>query len=103
MATRRNGERRKAGVTWVLPGLAVALLATLLAVTTGTAAAQQKPEEIPDAPSATRPIPPPEAPSPRPGANDTSDQDIPLAPPATTESSSAPGTRGSGEMPRSAP
>src|SRR6202142_4582202 len=33
-------------------------------------AAQQKPEDIPDAPSATRPIPPPEPPSPRPGANE---------------------------------
>lgn len=36
----------------------------------GGLAAQQKPDEIPDAPSATRPIPPPEPPSPRPGAEE---------------------------------
>jgi VWFA-related protein len=33
--------------------------------------AQQTPDQIPDAPSATRPIPPPEQPSPRPGAEET--------------------------------
>lgn len=36
----------------------------------GGAAAQQKPDEIPDAPSATRPIPPPEPASARPGAGE---------------------------------
>src|ERR1700752_277057 len=36
----------------------------------GASVAQQKPEEIPDAPSASRPIPPPAPPSPRPGADE---------------------------------
>lgn len=37
--------------------------------------AQQTPDQIPDAPSATRPIPPPEQPSPRPGAEETASPD----------------------------
>src|SRR6202158_3674589 len=64
----------------------------------GALAAQQKPEDIPDAPSATRPIPPPEPPSPRPGADDEAQPD---APPA--DNSGAGVTTGSREMPRSAP
>lgn len=36
----------------------------------GSMAAQQTPNDIPDAPSATRPVPPPEPASPRPGAAD---------------------------------
>jgi len=63
----------------------------------GALAAQQKPEEIPDAPSATRPIPPPEPPSPRPGADEETNPD---APPAD---SGAGVTTGSKELPRSAP
>ena len=47
----------------------IALLAGIL-VLASAAFAQQKPEEIPDAPSATRPIPPPAPPSPRPGAEE---------------------------------
>lgn len=47
--------------------------------------AQQKPDEIPDAPSATRPIPPPEPPSPRPGAEQPGES-----------SSQAPGAAGNG-------
>ncbi len=47
-----------------------ALLLGLVFWCTGWAAAQQKPDEIPDAPSATRPVPPPEPPSPRPGADE---------------------------------
>lgn len=62
----------------------------------GVLAAQQKPDEIPDAPSATRPIPPPEPPSPRPGAQPDED-----APPP--DASGAGVTTGSKEMPRSAP
>jgi VWFA-related protein len=64
----------------------------------GTLPAQQKPEEIPDAPSATRPIPPPAPPSPRPGADEEA---MPSAP--------APGdsgegvTSGSKELPHTAP
>jgi len=64
----------------------------------GVLAAQQKPEDIPDAPSATRPIPPPEPPSPRPGADDETQPD---APPA--DNSGAGVTTGSKELPRSAP
>jgi len=64
----------------------------------GALAAQQKPEEIPDAPSATRPIPPPEPPSPRPGAEDESQPDAP-----PVDNSGAGVTAGSKELPRSAP
>src|ERR1700681_363409 len=64
----------------------------------GAWAAQQKPEDIPDAPSATRPIPPPEPPSPRQEADEESKPD---APPA--DASGAGVTTGSREMPRSAP
>src|ERR1700687_5743103 len=64
----------------------------------GALAAQQKPEDIPDAPSATRPIPPPEPPSPR---QEAEDEAQPGAPPA--DNSGAGVTTGSKEMPRSAP
>jgi len=64
----------------------------------GALAAQQKPEDIPDAPSATRPIPPPEPPSPRPGANDEAQPDEPPA-----DNSGEGVTTGSKELPRSAP
>src|ERR1700687_1974030 len=70
-------------------------LALLLA---GALAAQQKPEDIPDAPSATRPIPPPPPPSMRPGADEETQSD---APPA--DASGAGVTTGSKEIPRSAP
>ncbi len=75
-------------------GLAL-LLWGLLA---GALAAQQKPEDIPDAPSAVRPIPPPPPPSPRPGADE---ETMPDTPPA--DNSGAGVTPGSKEMPRSAP
>jgi VWFA-related protein len=42
----------------------------LIFLLAGAGWGQQKPEDIPDAPSATRPIPPPAPPSPRPGAQD---------------------------------
>src|ERR1700723_3542375 len=48
--------------------------------------AQQKPDDIPDAPSATRPIPPPDAPSPRPGQNDLPDMP-PIDPNSVTSGS----------------
>ena len=64
----------------------------------GALAAQQKPEDIPDAPSATRPIPPPEPPSPRPGANDGAQPDEPPA-----DNSGEGVTTGSKELPRSVP
>ena len=59
----------------------------------GALAAQEKPEDIPDAPSATRPIPPP---SPRQEANEESK---PYVPPADGSGV----TTGSKELPRSAP
>jgi VWFA-related protein len=55
----------------------------------GSLAAQQKTDEIPDAPSATRPIPPPEPPSPRPGADENQ----------TPDTSGADVTSGSRELP----
>ena len=64
----------------------------------GNLAAQQKPEDIPDAPSAVRPIPPPAPPSPRPGADEES---MPDTPPANNSGAGV--TPGSKEMPRSAP
>jgi VWFA-related protein len=63
----------------------------------GTLLAQQKPEDIPDAPSATRPIPPPAPPSPRQEAEEDAK---PEAPPADA---GAGVTTGSKELPRSAP
>lgn len=70
-----------------------ALILGLILTLAGAAAAQQKPVDIPDAPSATRPIPPPEPPSPRPGANEEA------PPPETGEGV----TTGSKELPHSAP
>ena len=74
------------------------LILGLTFLVAGALAAQQKPEEIPDAPSATRPIPPPEPPSPRPGANDEAQPDEPPA-----DNFGAGVTTGSKELPRSAP
>ena len=71
----------------------------LLLLLAGALAAQQKPEDIPDAPSATRPIPPPEPPSPRPGAVD---EEAPPEAPAP-DNSGADVTTGSKELPHSAP
>jgi VWFA-related protein len=64
----------------------------------GTLAAQDKPEDIPDAPSATRPIPPPPPPSPRP------DADAGTKPETQPADSSSAGTNADfGDIPRSAP
>jgi len=74
-----------------------ALLLVIGVWLTGPVYAQQKPDEIPDAPSATRPIPPPEPASPRPGADETaqpSDQ-----PPTDTSGRGV--TSGSRELPHS--
>lgn len=76
-------------------GLLILGLTLLLA---GVLMGQQKPEDIPDAPSASRPIPPPAPPSPRPGADDGT---LPDAPPP--DSSGEGVTTGSKELPRSAP
>jgi VWFA-related protein len=93
MSTKIKAPMRL-GLALLLAGLLPISLAGPLA---GTLAAQQKSDDIPDAPSATRPVPPPEPPSPRPGAND---EDIPLAPPSDTSSSTS---SSSNELPRSAP
>jgi len=74
------------------------LILGLTLLLAGALAAQQKPDDIPDAPSATRPIPPPEPPSPRQEADEESKPD---APPA--DNSGAGVTTGSKEMPRSTP
>ena len=74
------------------------LILGLTLLLAGALAAQQKPDDIPDAPSATRPIPPPEPPSPR---QEAEDENQPNAAPA--DNSGAGVTTGSKEMPRSAP
>lgn len=72
---------------------------------TGTTTAQQ-PTDIPDAPSATRPIPPPEPASPRPGADEGNlpgtSPDTPADAPAADSSSSSV-TTGNKELPHSTP
>ena len=70
-----------------------ALILGLTLLLAGALAAQEKPEDIPDAPSATRPIPPP---SPRQEAAEESTPDVPPA-----DGSGV--TTGSKELPRSAP
>jgi VWFA-related protein len=78
--------------------ISAVLVLGLTLLLAGALAAQQKPEDIPDAPSATRPIPPPPPPSMRPGADEETQPD---APPA--DASGAGVTTGSKEIPRSAP
>src|SRR6202166_5373498 len=73
------------------------ILGLILALA-GALPAQQKPEDIPDAPSATRPIPPPAPPSPRPGADEEA---MPSAP--APDDSGAGVTTGSKELPHTAP
>src|ERR1700686_3061055 len=70
----------------------------LILMLSGLLAAQQKPEDIPDAPSATRPIPPPAPPSSRPGADEDSSSNS-----QAPDDSGAGVTTGSKEPPRSAP
>jgi VWFA-related protein len=77
---------------------AVLSLGLTLFLLTGALAAQQKPEDIPDAPSATRPIPPPEPLSPRQEADEDAKPDVP---PANNTGEGV--TTGSKELPRSAP
>jgi VWFA-related protein len=72
------------------------VLGLVLFLTAGLPA-QQSPDQIPDAPSATRPVPPPESPSPRPGAEES-----------TTTDNSAPdnggvGSSSSADLPRTPP
>jgi VWFA-related protein len=77
---------------------AVLILGLTLFLLTGALAAQQKPNDIPDAPSATRPIPPPAPLSPRQEAEEESKPDVP---PANDSGEGV--TTGSKEMPRSVP
>jgi VWFA-related protein len=70
-----------------------ALILGLTLLLAGALTAQEKPGDIPDAPSATRPIPPP---SPREEANEESKPEVP-----TADGSGV--TTGSKELPRSAP
>jgi hypothetical protein len=77
---------KKINVALIL-GLSLSLASTLMA--------QQKPDDIPDAPSATRPIPPPEPPSPR---QEAEEDNKPNTPPDTSDV-----TTGSKELPRTAP
>ena len=74
------------------------LILGLTLLLAGALTAQQKPEDIPDAPSATRPVPPPEPPSPRPGADESAMPETP-APANSGEGV----TTGSKELPRSTP
>jgi VWFA-related protein len=83
---------------WMTMKKSPVLILGLMLSLAGVAAAQQKTDEIPDAPSATRPIPPPEAPSPRPGADDQASPDMP-----TADNSGAEGISSSKDIPRSTP
>jgi VWFA-related protein len=68
---------------------ALLVFGLVLLLTSGLSA-QQSADQIPDAPSATRPIPPPEAPSPRPGAEEAATpNDSAPANPADASSSSS--------------
>ena len=94
MATKTSRVARL-GLTLFLRMFLITLLGVWMLA--GTVVAQQKPEDIPDAPSATRPIPPPPPPSPRQEAEDAAKEQA--APNASGEGV----TTGSKEMPRSAP
>jgi len=73
------------------------LILGLTLLLAGALAAQQKPDDIPDAPSATRPIPPPPPPSPRQEAEEESKPQVPPA-----NATGAGGTSSSLEFPGSA-
>ncbi len=77
--------------------LRLAQLLLLCGLLAGALAAQQKPEDIPDAPSAVRPVPPPPPPSPRPGADE---ETMPDTPPADNSGAGVPRSK---EIPRSVP
>ncbi len=72
-----------------------ALILGLALLLTSALMAQEKPDDIPDAPSATRPIPPQAPPSPRQEAEESKPETQPA------DASGMP--TGSGEIPRSAP
>ncbi|MBZ5623099.1 MAG: VWA domain-containing protein [Acidobacteriia bacterium] len=70
----------------------------LMLVLAGAGWAQQKPGDIPDAPSATRPVPPPAPPSVRPGAQDSTPDAAPADEPSSVPASQPVPT--SSELPR---
>jgi VWFA-related protein len=77
---------------------AVFILGLTVCLAEVLSAQQQKPEDIPDAPSAARPIPPPAPPSVRPEADDEGNPDA-----APTNPSGEGVTTGSKDLPRSTP
>jgi VWFA-related protein len=95
---KKQSKKERQRIPGMVTKTHTVLILGLTLLLAGALAAQQKPDDIPDAPSATRPIPPPEPPSPRPGADDETQPD---APPA--DNSGAGVTTGSKEIPRSAP
>ncbi len=74
--------------------ISASLILGLTLLLTSTLMAQEKPDDIPDAPSATRPIPPPTPPSPRQEAEESKPD---------TQPADASGVPGSREIPRSTP
>ncbi|MGA9356348.1 MAG: hypothetical protein WBV46_21860, partial [Terriglobales bacterium] len=95
LTTQDRGIPGMASIAFKTSALLIVGLSLLLPATL-RAQDQQKPDDIPDAPSATRPVPPPDAPSPRPGADQAGQPDAS----DNTESSSKPA---SDEMPHSLP
>ncbi len=91
MAAAKKGKMIKTGVSGMTTKISAALILGLTLLLAGSLTAQQNPgNSIPDAPSATRPLPPP---SQRPGADNNSPSDAP-----TGESSSV---NTSNDIPRS--
>ncbi len=78
------------------------LMLGLALLVAGVLGAQQKPDDIPDAPSATRPIPPPAQASPRPGADQDALPDVPPIDSPGPDSSSKDTLRGPGDAPHTA-
>jgi VWFA-related protein len=78
------------------------LMLGLALLVAGILGAQQKPDDIPDAPSASRPIPPPAQPSPRPGADQDALPDVPPIDAPGPDSSSKDTLRGPGDAPHTA-
>src|SRR6202521_4527466 len=95
---KKQSKKERQRIPGMVTKTHAVLILGLTLLLAGALTAQQKPEDIPDAPSATRPIPPPEPPSPRPGRGDESQPDAP-----PVDKSGAGVTTGSKELPRSAP